>query len=70
MGDAVKEFVDANPQYISPNNSMGFLLDNGGHSYNLCHYWSNFEIADMDSWRSEAYSAIWDPKADSTMGMP
>ncbi|EEB95655.1 hypothetical protein MPER_05336 [Moniliophthora perniciosa FA553] len=23
-----------------------------------CHFWSNFEIADMDFWRGEAYSAF------------
>ena len=66
-----------NPQYVSPNNSMDFLSDNGGETYNLCHCrwsvfrlsrailnnildWSNFEIADMDFWRSEAYSKFFD----------
>jgi alpha 1,2-mannosyltransferase len=60
-----------NPQYVSEDNAMGFLSDNGGTDYNLCHckpylhdpyfslntliVWSNFEIADMDFWRSEAY---------------
>ncbi|PVF94300.1 hypothetical protein CPB86DRAFT_50427 [Serendipita vermifera] len=34
---------------------MRFLSDNDGNDYNLCHFWSNFEIADMDFWRSEAY---------------
>jgi len=48
LWDTVKEFVAENPQYLAPNNSMDFLSDNGGQSYNLCHYWSNFEIADMD----------------------
>jgi len=56
----VKEFMAENPQYVSPNNSMDFLSDNGGETYNLCHYWSNFEIADMDFWRSEAYSKFFD----------
>jgi hypothetical protein len=31
------EFIAANPQYVSPNNSMDFLSDNGGQTYNLCH---------------------------------
>jgi len=60
LWDTVKEFVAENPQYLAPNNSMDFLSDNGGQSYNLCHYWSNFEIADMDFWRSEAYSKFFD----------
>lgn len=55
----VKEFIKENPQYLSPQNSMGFLSDNGGDTYNLCHYWSNFEIADMDFWRGEAYQKFF-----------
>ena len=71
------EFMAENPQYVSPNNSMDFLSDNGGETYNLCHCrwsvfrppraipnnildWSNFEIADMDFWRSEAYSKFFE----------
>lgn len=66
------EFATENPQYLHPDNSMDFLSDNSGETYNLCHcewifsrrdwarsphqvVWSNFEIADMDFWRSEAY---------------
>ena len=25
------------------------------HGYSTCHFWSNFEIADMEFWRSKAY---------------
>lgn len=54
---------------------MAFLSNNGGESYNLCHCrylycsffctnrlldWSNFEIADMDFWRGEAYQRFFD----------
>ena len=28
--------------------------------YNLCHFWSNFEIGDLNFWRSEAYSKYFD----------
>lgn len=27
----------------------------GGVEYNNCHFWSNFEIADLNFWRGEAY---------------
>jgi len=54
----VKDFINENPQYLAPDNAMGFLSDNGGKDYNLCHFWSNFEIADMRFWRGEAYSAF------------
>lgn len=30
-----------------------------GERWNLCHYWSNFEIADLDFFRSEAYQALF-----------
>ena len=35
--DAVAEFITENSQYLAPNNSMDFLSDNGGETYNLCH---------------------------------
>ncbi|KAI8875223.1 glycosyltransferase family 15 protein, partial [Backusella circina FSU 941] len=28
--------------------------------YNLCHYWSNFEIASLNLWRDEKYQAYFD----------
>lgn len=55
----VKDFIEENPHHVAPNNSMGFLSDNDGETYNLCHFWSNFEIADMDFWRGEAYTEFF-----------
>ncbi|KAF8077935.1 glycosyltransferase family 15 protein [Lyophyllum atratum] len=60
LWSTVKEFIAEYPQYVQPNNSMNFLSDNDGETYNLCHYWSNFEIADMDFWRGEAYQTFFD----------
>lgn len=31
------------------------LRDVQGDAWNLCHYWSNFEIADLDFFRSKGY---------------
>ncbi|KAL0581729.1 hypothetical protein V5O48_000311 [Marasmius crinis-equi] len=59
LWNTVKEFIKENPQYVDAHNAMGFLTDNGGEKYNLCHFWSNFEIADMDFWRGEAYQAFF-----------
>lgn len=56
----VREFIARNPESIHPDNALGFLSDNWGASYNLCHFWSNFEIADMDFWRSETYSRFFE----------
>ncbi|KAG0707728.1 glycosyltransferase family 15 protein [Suillus ampliporus] len=60
LWDTVKSFINSNPGFVSPDNAMGFLSDDGGESYNLCHFWSNFEIADLDFWRGEAYSKFFD----------
>ncbi|KAI0701302.1 glycosyltransferase family 15 protein [Cytidiella melzeri] len=60
LWDTVKKFTQENPQYLQSNNAMAYMSDNGGDSYNLCHFWSNFEIADMNFWRGEAYTKFFD----------
>jgi mannosyltransferase len=32
----------------------------GGDQWNLCHYWSNFEIADLDFFRGAAYQRLFE----------
>ncbi|THU96600.1 glycosyl transferase [Dendrothele bispora CBS 962.96] len=59
LWETVKKFIAEHPQYVSDENAMNYLSDNGGERYNLCHFWSNFEIADMDFWRGEAYQAFF-----------
>ncbi|RDB21944.1 Alpha-1,2 mannosyltransferase KTR1, partial [Hypsizygus marmoreus] len=53
-------FMILHPEFIAISNSIKFLSDNGGSTYNLCHFWSNFEIADMEFWRSTAYTAFFE----------
>lgn len=60
LWNTVKEFIKEFPQHLAENNSMDFISNDGGDSYNLCHFWSNFEIADMNFWRGEAYQAFFD----------
>lgn len=60
LWDTVKDFMKKKPEYVHPNNMMDFLSDDGGENYNLCHFWSNFEIGDLDFWRGEAYGAFFD----------
>lgn len=60
LWESTKEFIKLNPQFLHKNNFMDFVSDDDGDSYNLCHFWSNFEIADMDFWRGEAYQAYFD----------
>lgn len=57
------KFLEAHPEYIHENNAREWLEDSErrpGHNikangYSTCHFWSNFEIADMEFWRSKAY---------------
>ncbi|KIY66469.1 glycosyltransferase family 15 protein [Cylindrobasidium torrendii FP15055 ss-10] len=60
LWSTVKEFMVKHPEYVNEDNALGFLSDNKGKTYNLCHFWSNFEIADMNFWRSEAYEKFFD----------
>jgi mannosyltransferase len=57
------KFLAAHPEHLHQNNAMAWLVDNQArpdhnlraHGYSTCHFWSNFEIADMSFWRSQAY---------------
>ncbi|KAJ7049871.1 glycosyltransferase family 15 protein [Mycena amicta] len=62
LWSTVKEFMALYPSHILPStqNSMGFISQDNGRSYNRCHFWSNFEIASLDLWRGEAYTAFFD----------
>ena len=37
LWDSVKEFTKAHPEYVAKDNAMGYMSDNHGESYNLCH---------------------------------
>ncbi|SCU91668.1 LAMI_0E06788g1_1 [Lachancea mirantina] len=60
LWNSVKEFMAKNPKHIHKNNLMNFISDDKGETYNLCHFWSNFEIASLDFWRSQAYRDFFD----------
>ncbi|KAI9727219.1 MAG: hypothetical protein M1834_008479 [Cirrosporium novae-zelandiae] len=57
------KFLAQHPEYIHGNNAMKWLKDSErrpdhnlkANGYSTCHFWSNFEIADMSFWRSQAY---------------
>lgn len=38
---------------------LNFLSDSEGRDYNGCHFWTNFEIARIDLWHSEAYQEFF-----------
>ena len=57
------KFMAAHPEHIHENNALDWLIDSAkrpehnkkANGYSTCHFWSNFEIADMDFWRSQVY---------------
>ncbi|KAF2121557.1 nucleotide-diphospho-sugar transferase [Lophiotrema nucula] len=55
LWDATKNFTKTHPQHIVKDNSLKFLSDDDGENYNHCHFWSNFEIGNLDWLRSDAY---------------
>lgn len=53
--DSVKRYVKQHPEHIAANNSLAWLSDDDGDTYNLCHFWSNFEVGNLNWLRSKAY---------------
>ncbi|KAJ1738267.1 hypothetical protein LPJ78_005744 [Coemansia sp. RSA 989] len=51
-------FRAAFPEHVAPENTLHWLQANG--SYNMCHFWSNFEIGSLDFFRSREYQAYFD----------
>ncbi|KAG8691370.1 alpha 1,2-mannosyltransferase 2.4.1, partial [Ceratobasidium sp. 395] len=60
LWNATREFIQKYPELVPEDNAMAFLSDDEGQTYNNCHFWSNFEIGDLNFWRSEAYSKYFD----------
>lgn len=62
------KFMAQHPEYLHEKNSMNWLTDNikrpehniKANGYSTCHFWSNFEIADLRLWRSQAYEEFFD----------
>lgn len=57
-------FKNFTSTYDSKNAKLGDMMefvenDDEEHSYNLCHFWSNFEIADLSLFRNEHFEALF-----------
>ncbi|KAF6010653.1 hypothetical protein HII13_002766 [Brettanomyces bruxellensis] len=49
------------PALQTPEDSLlGFVSDDQGGNYNMCHFWTNFEIANLTLWRSPLYEGFAD----------
>ena len=59
LWDTTKAFVEKHPDYVAKDNSLHFMTDEPERGmepgYNLCHFWSNFEIGDLSFWRGKKY---------------
>ncbi|KAG8954612.1 alpha 1,2-mannosyltransferase 2.4.1 [Tulasnella sp. 424] len=60
LWNTTREFIKKYPEHIPKDNALRFLSEDGGETYNGCHFWSNFEIADLNFWRSAAYTDYFD----------
>lgn len=57
------DFVEEHPNYLNVNGAFAWLKDNSQNpknydytqGYSTCHFWTNFEIVDLDFLRSEPY---------------
>ncbi|KAG5954140.1 hypothetical protein E4U13_008117 [Claviceps humidiphila] len=57
------KFLADHPNYLHENSAVKWLTDDqrrpahnkGAQGYSTCHFWSNFEVADMDFFRSKTY---------------
>ncbi|CAG8626480.1 18901_t:CDS:2 [Gigaspora margarita] len=59
LWDTVKKFMNDYSHYIPKNNVIKFIK-NKEANYTGCHFWSNFEIGDLNFWRSEKYLKFFD----------
>lgn len=54
------EFMEQNPELLNPEKNWFNHFLTAEKTFNLCHFWSNFEIASLDFYRSEAYQTYFD----------
>ncbi|KAH3675659.1 hypothetical protein WICMUC_002576 [Wickerhamomyces mucosus] len=55
----VQEFLKTFPRFLNEFHFLDFISDDEGKSYNLCHFWTNFEIIDLRFLQSEAYESFF-----------
>ncbi|BFZ54599.1 putative mannosyltransferase ktr4 [Savitreella phatthalungensis] len=62
---SVEKFMRKHPNWLHKNNALAWLKDQSrldrfqeANGYSTCHFWSNFEIANMKIWRDQKYEAL------------
>ncbi|KAK9462493.1 nucleotide-diphospho-sugar transferase [Lipomyces oligophaga] len=60
----ITNYTQINPSIVHKNNAIDFVVDDNkgieNGTYNMCHFWSNFEIASLDLWRDKSYMDFFD----------
>lgn len=56
LWEAFRKFMSMNSFTAGP---LFKFVENGDHTYNLCHFWTNFEIADMNIFRGSKYQSMF-----------
>ncbi|KAI5955922.1 KTR2 [Candida jiufengensis] len=71
LWETVENFMEKYPNYLHKNNALKFLtthetslthhmnFSNATGDYNLCHFWSNFEIGNLNFFRSIEYETFF-----------
>ncbi|KAJ2908644.1 hypothetical protein GGI21_002678 [Coemansia aciculifera] len=60
LWDSVKKFMAQHAELIPEHNSLWWVSRDNGTTYNGCHFWSNFEIADLSFYRGEQYQKFFE----------
>lgn len=62
LWQTVKDYLNENNlmEKVISNPSHKWVTNDGMKSYNMCHFWTNFEIASFKLWRSEEYLKFFD----------
>lgn len=60
LWSSTRKFMMKHPEYLATDSLLNFISEDGGMSYNMCHFWSNFEVADLDFWRDKPYQEYFD----------
>lgn len=64
LWDETKAFMKKHPDYLAKDHALHFMTDEPEKllepGYNMCHFWSNFEIADLRFWRDQPYTEYFE----------
>lgn len=53
------DFLNSHPEYLAEGNAMGFISDNGGEEYNLCHCELPIPIHSVVTRTDVGHSPVW-----------